>query len=276
MCGGWRGLLAFERYALILRSVRYGDDDRVVTFFSLEEGLLTGFARGANATGNRFGAALSPLTFSSLLGRHHTPDSLFRLHKANVIDPFSEIRNDYDKLVWAGLPVRAILCLLPAHVQEPALFELFLHYLCLLEKENSRYGLLWIRFSARMLRIMGFGPLIPVCQGCGLEILIGKVRFDPENGRVRCRDCSRMDGEKSREPVCQADSLRLLERFSGEDLRKSESVVLSDHQESQLLELIDQMISWHVHQWTFSQALPFLKKTPLPVRTGKNEHLSMS
>jgi DNA repair protein RecO (recombination protein O) len=268
--------LAFERFALILRSVRYGDDDRVVTFFSLEEGLLTGFARGANAAGNRFGAALSPLTFSSLLGRHHTPDSLFRLHKAHVIDPFPGIRNDYDKLVWAGLPVRAVLALLPHHVQEPALFELFLRYLCLLETERSSYALLWIRFSARMLRIMGFGPLAPVCQGCGLDILIGKVRFDPENGRVRCRDCSRMDGEKSREPVCQADSLRILELFSGEDLRKVERVILSGHQEGQILDLIDQIISWHVHHWTFSGALPFLEKTAFPVKTEKSGHLSMS
>ncbi len=267
--------MAFERYALILRSVRYGDDDRVVTFFSLEEGLLTGFARGANATGNRFGSALSPLTFSALLGRHHTPDSLFRLHKANVIDPFSGIRNDYDKLLWAGLPVRAILSLLPPHVQEPVLFELFLHYLCLLDKERERHALLWIRFSARMLRVLGFGPLAPVCHGCGLDILLGKVRFDPESGRVRCRDCSRMDGEKSREPVCQADILRILERFSGEDLQGSERVVLSDHQEGHLLELVDQLISWHVHHWTFSQTLPFLGKAPLSVKIGRNEHLSM-
>jgi DNA repair protein RecO (recombination protein O) len=242
----------------------------------LEEGLLTGFARGANATGNLFGAALSPLTFSSLMGRHHTPDSFFRLHKAYVVDPFSGIRNNYDKLVWAGLPVRSVLSLLPNHVREPALFELFLHYLCLLEKEQSGHALLWIRFSARMLRIMGFGPLTPVCQGCGSDILVGRVRFNPENGRVRCRDCSRMDGEKSREPVCQADSLRMLERFSIEDLQKSERVRLSEPEESQILELIDQMISWHVRHWTFSGALPFLGNTHFPVKTGKNEHLPMS
>jgi len=85
-----------------------------------------------------------------------------------------------------------------------------------------------------------------------------------------------MDGERSREPVCQADSLRILERFSVEDLQKPERVVLSERQEAQLLELIDQMISWHVRHWTFSQSLPFLGKTPFPVKTGKNEHLSMS
>lgn len=268
--------MSFERFGLILRSVRYGDDDRIVTFFSLEEGLLTGFARGANATGNRFGSALSPLTFSSLLGRHHTSESLFRLHKAHTIDPFADIRNDYDKLLWSGLPVRAVLSLLAPRVPEPALFELFLHYLCLLDKEKSRHGLLWIRFSSRMLRILGFGPLTPVCQGCGLEIFVGKVRFDPESGRVRCRECSQMDVEKSREPVCQADSLRMLEGFSGEDLPERERVIITDAQESQLLELIDKMIAWHVHHWAFSQTLPFLGKSVSPVKIGKSEPLSMS
>ncbi len=240
---------------MILRSVRYGDDDRVVTFYSLEEGLLTGFARAANATGNRFGPALSPMNFSSLIGRHHIGDSLFRLHKAHVIDPFQNIREDYDRMVWAGLPVRAVLSFMPPRAPEPALFELFLRMMCLLDQGEVRPCLLWLRFAARLLRILGFGPLSPVCQGCGVEIITGKVRYNPENGRVRCRDCAGQDGEKSHEPVCGADSLRILEGFSAEDLFARDRVILSPVQEHQLLTLVDGIFAGHLRHWTGSKVL---------------------
>src|SRR5678815_3347422 len=48
--------------ALVLRTYRYGEADRIVVFLTEDRGKKRGVARNASASRRRFGAALEPLT----------------------------------------------------------------------------------------------------------------------------------------------------------------------------------------------------------------------
>ena len=53
---------AYSVNALVLRTYRYGEADRIVVFLTEDRGKKRGVAKNATASRRRFGAALEPLT----------------------------------------------------------------------------------------------------------------------------------------------------------------------------------------------------------------------
>ena len=61
-CVGPGAMRAISSDALILRTYRYGEADRIVVFLTEDRGKKRGVAKNATASRRRFGAALEPLT----------------------------------------------------------------------------------------------------------------------------------------------------------------------------------------------------------------------
>src|SRR5437764_6921542 len=80
---------SYKTDAVVLRSLRYGEADRVLHLFTLERGRVNAIAKGVRKTGSRFGGRLEPLTVADLqlregrgelqtvsgadITRHHAP-----------------------------------------------------------------------------------------------------------------------------------------------------------------------------------------------------------
>jgi DNA repair protein RecO (recombination protein O) len=60
-CGSW-AMHHYSADALVLRSYRYGEADRIVVFLTEDRGKKRGVAKNATRSRRRFGAALEPLT----------------------------------------------------------------------------------------------------------------------------------------------------------------------------------------------------------------------
>ncbi|MHB1285662.1 MAG: DNA repair protein RecO [Leptospirales bacterium] len=201
-----------EQEALILRSVRYSEHDRVVTFFSAQEGLLTGFAKGSAGLGNRFGASFEPLTLSHILGRHHVEGTLFRLHKASIINPFSILKADLDRFYWAGLAVRVLLGLLPPAHPEPSLFDLTIRYLNDLGIKERSPGESWVRFASQSLSVLGYGIHFAGCSSCQEDDDGARILYRVLDGRILCLTCSSEESLTDWIPT-SSETVRLLERM---------------------------------------------------------------
>ncbi len=246
-----------EQEALILRSVRYAEHDRVVTFFSAQEGLLTGFARGSAGLGNRFGASFEPLTLSHVLGRHHVEGTLFRLHKASIINAFSSLKSDLDRFYWAGFAVRVLLALLPPAHPEPSLFSLSIRYLNDLSSPECSPAGAWIRFASRALGILGYGIHSGACSSCHQQDRTGPIIYQVSDGRILCPFCS--PGEEKQSWVkTDAEILFLLERL-GEVENQGDGEIPGE-QLGPVAGFLDQVFSCRVPGWKEISSLP------LPIR----------
>ncbi len=195
-----------EQEVLVLRSARYLDSSKVVTFFSREGGLQSGFARGATSRDNRFGASLEPLTRSRLSLRRGSLPGLLRILHASLLQGYPRIREEYDRLVWAGLIVRFLLGFLPEGHPEPRLFDLAIVALERLEGRSSPAGLVWMEFVREGLAILGWGIPSPHCRFCGKteegggrggleEGRTRRVAYRPSDGAVFCWSCRPGDPE---------------------------------------------------------------------------------
>ncbi|MGC8500131.1 MAG: DNA repair protein RecO [Leptospirillia bacterium] len=257
-----------EQEVLVLRSARYLDSSKVVTFFSRDGGLQSGFARGATSRDNRFGASLEPLTRSRLSLRRGSFTGLVRILHADTRHSYPHIREDYDRLVWAGLIVRFLLGFLPEGHPEPRLFDLASLALERLDGRKSPAGLVWVEFVREGLPILGWGIPPPVCRSCGKteggerkdfgeEGRSRRFAYRPSDGAVFCRSCRPVDPEGTLWAVAP----EVLSYLSGSPQVKGSPAGGGRSLPPQLREalaFLDRVIGEHISRWIAVADLSFV------------------
>jgi DNA repair protein RecO (recombination protein O) len=176
--------------AIVLRSLDYGESDRILTFLTEEFGKLKGIAKGARRSKRRFANALEPFSLSAVLFTRKGSSALAFIEASDVINHFAGIRADLDAtLVAAYVAELAELFSVEGKKNLP-LFELLTDYLGFIESGQmtetaERF------FELRLLKSAGFEPVLNRCVTCGIPLeTIESPRFDCREGGIRCARCT--------------------------------------------------------------------------------------
>jgi DNA repair protein RecO (recombination protein O) len=200
--------------AVVLRTVDYGERDRVVTLFSRERGKLSAFARGARSSRRRFGGVLEPFTLLSAELTERGGD-LWGLEDAGVERGFGNLRGDLARIACASYAVELARELVRDAEPHEDLFDGLVAYLTLLDEGPARPWDLR-RFELDALRAAGLQPALDGCARCGLPAGDGPARFDPLQGGVLCAACASTGGAGARPITAEVlDALRRLQRGEG-------------------------------------------------------------
>jgi DNA repair protein RecO (recombination protein O) len=182
--------------AVVLRSVDYGERDRVVTLLSRERGKLSAFARGARASRRRFGGVLEPFTLLTAEVSERAGD-LWGLEDATVDRGFGGVRGDLLRIACASYAVELSREMVRDAEPHEDLFDALVAYLDLLDASPARPWDLR-RFELDALRAAGLAPSLDGCARCGRPAGDGPARFDPGQGGVLCGDCAATGGAGTR------------------------------------------------------------------------------
>ena len=195
--------------AVVLRTVDYGERDRVVTLFSRERGKLSAFARGARSSRRRFGGALEPFTLLAVELTERGGD-LWVLEDAAVERGYGKLRGDLARIACASYAIELARELVRDAEPHEDLFDALVAYLALLDEGPA---LPWDlrRFELDALRAAGLQPALEDCARCGRPAGQGPARFDPLQGGVLCGACASTGGPGARDIA--ADGLEALRRL---------------------------------------------------------------
>jgi DNA repair protein RecO (recombination protein O) len=182
--------------AVVLRTVDYGERDRVVTLFSREHGKISAFARGARASRRRFGGALEPFTLLAVEVAERGGD-LWVLESASVERGFGAVRGDLARIACASYAVELSRELVRDAEPHEDLFASLVAYLGALDAAPARPWDLR-RFELDALRAAGLQPSLDACARCGRPAGDEGLRFDPAEGGVLCANCAPTGGAGSR------------------------------------------------------------------------------
>jgi DNA repair protein RecO (recombination protein O) len=177
--------------AIVLRSVDYGESDRVVTLLSRERGKVSAFARGARASRRRFGGALEPFTLLTAEARLRPGSDLLGLDSVAVERGFGGIRGELARIACASYAAELARELVRDQEPHDELFELLAAYLALLDAWPARPAALRA-FELGALHAAGLMPRLDACARCGRALAPGvrAARFDPGQGGVLCEACA--------------------------------------------------------------------------------------
>jgi DNA repair protein RecO (recombination protein O) len=180
----------YKTEAVILRSMRFAEADRVLHLFTSERGRVNAIAKGVRRTGSRFGARLEPLTHVGLL-LHEGRGELHTVSGADIIRSHAAVRDRSGALAVAVIGAEAVLKLHVEPDPQPQVFAGLLRFLRVLETHaadgDPALDPVGLGFQLKLLLLAGYLPHLNACAGCGGPgPLIG---FSAAAGGAVCADC---------------------------------------------------------------------------------------
>ncbi len=180
--------------AIALKSRKWGEADRIVTFYTLRFGKVRGVARGARRIKSRFGSALEPFVHSELNLFEKGNDPLYRVTQADIREPFTRLREDLALMAAAARLANLVAAVTAEADPGPPIFDALLAGLRTLQA-GEEPGLTTLLFQIKLLGLTGFRPQVDHCAACGRaweEELAGVAGrpFSPQAGGLLCPACA--------------------------------------------------------------------------------------
>jgi DNA repair protein RecO (recombination protein O) len=182
----------YKTEAVVLRSMRFGEADRVLHLYTLERGRVGAVAKGVRRTKSRFGARLEPLSHVELM-LHQGGGELATVTGASLVRPHSGAREDPYRLSVGLVGLEAMLRLFTEQERSAKAFEALTRFLDALDDVPARTGEaaldpLVLSFQLKLLWLSGYLPHLTSCAECGVEGPL--VGYSPRAGGAVCERCA--------------------------------------------------------------------------------------
>lgn len=174
--------------AVVLRSLRYGEADRILHLYTPGRGRIGAIAKGVRRARSRFGGRLEPF-FVLRMGLHEGRSDLLTVTSAETLAAHPRLREDAGALDAAARSCDAVARLFDSSEPHPEVYNLLCRMLALLD-EDPRAGAAPERrlaFRLKLLLAAGFMPHLSACAACGeAEQISG---YSAAAGGVVCAAC---------------------------------------------------------------------------------------
>ena len=178
--------------AVVLRSMRYGEADRILHLYTPNRGRVSAIAKGVRRARSRFGGRLEPF-FRLRIELHEGRGELLTVTGAQTVDGHARLRGDARALDAAARACDAVGRLFETSEPHPGVFNLLCRKLSLLDEQALAAGPVSagrggaLAFRLKLLLAAGLAPQLGACASCGeRERLVG---FSGAAGGVVCGAC---------------------------------------------------------------------------------------
>ena len=178
---------SLKAQAVVLRSIRYGEADRILHLYTPHLGRINAIAKGVRRSRSRFGARLEPF-FHVRLVLHEGRGELATVTSADTVAANAELRDHAETLDAAARACDAVARLFETPEPHPEVFRLLVNELALLNgsRDHARPAN-GLAFRLKLLLAAGIVPQLGACSTCGArEDLHG---FSAAAGGIVCGAC---------------------------------------------------------------------------------------
>ncbi len=177
-----------ETEAVVLRTYRLGEADKIASLFTRQLGRLRAVARGALRPKSRYGGTLEPLSYVRLWIFERENRDLLHLNSVEIIESFFDMQRDYRVQLAAQYLAEVGERLLPEREINERVFRLLLAVLRAL-KHSNEVNCPLLYFDYWMVRLSGFLPDFEACAGCGKALGEDGGYYTGGSEGLFCHDC---------------------------------------------------------------------------------------
>jgi DNA repair protein RecO (recombination protein O) len=179
---------AYTTEAVVLRSFRLGEADRVLHLYTLDRGRIGAVAKGVRKTKSRFGGRLEPLSHVELV-LYQGAGELQTVTGASLLSSHDKARVDPYRLAVGLVGLEAMLRLFTEQEANEQAFTALTRFLDALDEtptRSTRAALdpLALSFQLKLLWLSGYLPHLDACVECGA--VDGLVGYLPSAGGAVC------------------------------------------------------------------------------------------
>jgi DNA repair protein RecO (recombination protein O) len=181
----------YRDQAVVLRTHKLGEADRIITLLTREHGRIKAIAKGVRRTKSRFGARLEPASYVDL--QLYTGRTFDTITQAEAIENYGDVlSSDYQNWTVASAILEAAERFTMAE-HEPALQQYLLVVGSLKALSEKKYdsSLILDAYLLRSLSVAGYAPSLTICSRCDAP---GPHKFFSLQGGgsvcVTCKPCA--------------------------------------------------------------------------------------
>jgi DNA repair protein RecO (recombination protein O) len=200
----------YRDQGVVLRTIKLGEADRIVTILTQGHGKIRAVAKGVRKTGSRFGARLEPTSHVAL--QCYQGRELDVVTQVETIDAFRPLREHYGCLTHAISMLEAVDTVAQERERNVPLYRMLVGALRTLNETPT--PVVSAAFFWKLLSLEGFHPMLDECARCGGEGPF--TAFDLSEGGVLCAGCGRFAGARMSE-----EGYELLTQMLGGELRRA-------------------------------------------------------
>src|SRR5216117_1984655 len=201
---------SYKTEAVVLRSIRYAEADRILHIYTADRGRVGAIAKGIRKTTSRVGGRLEPLGHVELL-LHQGGGELHTITGVELIRPHSATRDNPYRLNVGLIGAEAMLRLFTEQEGNERAFTALTRFLDTLDEAEPRASRpaldpLALSFQLKLLWLSGYLPHLTSCAECGAE---GEplVAYSPKAGGAVCPACAHGELGLSRAGIAGIEAL---------------------------------------------------------------------
>jgi DNA repair protein RecO (recombination protein O) len=181
---------SYKTEAVVLRSIRYAEADRILHLYTADRGRVGAIAKGIRKTTSRVGGRLEPLGHVELV-LHQGGGELHTVTGVELIRPHAATRDHPYRLSVGLVGAEAMLRLFVEQEANERAFAALTRFLDLLDE--TPVGLrpdldpLGLAFQLKLLWLSGYHPHLGSCAECGSEGPL--VGYSARAGGTVCGSC---------------------------------------------------------------------------------------
>jgi len=183
----------YRTEAVVLRSLRLGEADRVLHLYTRDRGRVGAVAKGIRKTTSRFGGRLEPLSHVALQ-LHQGSGELQTVTGVDLVRPHATTREQPYRLGVGLIGAEAMLRLFTNEERNERAFMALTRFLDVLDEVDARPGRaaldpLVLAFQLKLLWLSGYLPHLTSCVECGAAD-VPLVGFSAKAGGAVCGSCA--------------------------------------------------------------------------------------
>jgi|SRR5215210_2499257 len=199
----------YKTEAVVLRSLRLGEADRVLHLYTLDRGRVGAVAKGVRRTKSRFGARLEPLSHVEAM-LHQGGGELHTVTGVDLVHSHRRAREDSARLGVGLVGLEAMLRLFPEQEANARAFTALTRFLEALDAAEVAEGPaarnpLALSFQLKLLWLSGYLPHLTSCAECGSGTDL--AGFSARAGGAVCTGCANGALPLSREGIAGIEDL---------------------------------------------------------------------
>lgn len=179
--------------AIVLKSMRFRETSKIVTFYTRRYGKIAAVAKGAREMKNKFGAALEPMTGVALVVYKKENRDLQLVSQCDIVYPYKKIHGEMERMSVALSVLELLGQLTHDEEENPGLYGLLTDTLDALEASTGTLMNFFYAFELRFAAAFGFAPVLDRCARCGKALDVERAGesmvFQLDKGGLLCGDC---------------------------------------------------------------------------------------
>lgn len=223
---------------IVIRSIDYGEGNKILTVFSKEAGKISMMARGAKKVKSRHAAIAQLFTYGEFIC--YKSGSMGTLNNGEIWNAYNRLKDDIHKTAYAAYLMELTDRMLGENERNAPLFVQLKASLDAIDEDKDPQIVTNI-YELKMLSIAGYMPVLGECVSCGSKE--GTMTVSISLGGTVCARCRHTDPGSI---AVSETALKLLRLFLHMDIRRLGKTEVKETTKKQLKLIIRQFLDAHV------------------------------